>query len=275
MAKHAPIHAAEASTLRPQDPLQAPPLPLHHTAQALATWLAPDLLLVVTPQPPDSHPELRATLIAEGTSRPLIARSMTFRTSDRADAPHDHRVSLVRLPRGLRARRAHANLALGSADPCLVLDLQHSTIDLQTLTRRAFAGLPAHIRADIMRFVLSASASSLRHAEKLQLHKNLHLLREALREHYPYSLAAPDQAIGLGIDSILAIDEQSFYVKGWLRNDDAQVKGLTAISPEGVRVHILERMFTYEHHDSLTGRAGGSTGETGTVGYLCFFTVRT
>ena len=43
--------------------------------------------------------------------------------------------------------------------------------------------------------------------------------------------------------------KRSFYVKGWMRNDEAEITRLTAVSPEGVETEIFEGTFRYPRPD--------------------------
>src|SRR5439155_160808 len=65
--------------------------------------------------------------------------------------------------------------------------------------------------------------------------------REALREH---RAAAPDpRSGGMHVDRILAVDDRAFYFEGWLHEEEKEAIRVTAISPEGLRAELLDRMF--------------------------------
>jgi GT2 family glycosyltransferase len=83
----------------------------------------------------------------------------------------------------------------------------------------------------------------------LRLSKNLGTVRQLLREQLSSCIIAPDNPQGLSIDAILAIDETSFYIKGWMRDEESEITNLTAVSPEGSRVELLEGIFRYPRPD--------------------------
>ena len=68
----------------------------------------------------------------------------------------------------------------------------------------------------------------------------------------------------------MAVNEGSFYVEGWLRRGDAGLVRLTAISPEGSRVELLERLARCPRPDVATfyGLPGG---ERKADSVQCFF----
>ena len=80
------------------------------------------------------------------------------------------------------------------------------------------------------------------------LSEGLRELREALRERLPRLEVAKDQPRGLSTDQVVAADEhRSTSRAGSYREGD--LARLTAVTPEGERVEILDTMFTYERPD--------------------------
>ncbi|HEU5104450.1 MAG TPA: glycosyltransferase, partial [Solirubrobacterales bacterium] len=65
------------------------------------------------------------------------------------------------------------------------------------------------------------------------------LIREALREPLPLATVDRDEPQGLHFDSVLALSESSFYVRGWARDGQAALVRLTVVSPEGSRIELL------------------------------------
>jgi hypothetical protein len=193
------------------------------------------------------------SLILDKKTPPLEAQYFSYPRPDLSDA--DPRVGNVIVARFLRPEDAHEPLGsvviqTGSAAFALgPLMLSQAIIDLQTLTQGALAGLDPETRADIMKFLLSAMAKYCRSANTLQLNKSLFVIREALRERHPESMIAQDRPQGMAVDTILAIDEYSFYVRGWMRDEEEEITHLTAVTPEGTRVELIERIFRYPRLD--------------------------
>lgn len=139
-----------------------------------------------------------------------------------------------------------ATLRIGSGEQALNLDaaaLATRTTPLKTVVREQLAGLEPELRHDFLRFL----GHALRQASSGSrvLHQSLHALREALRERMPLGVIAPDQPQVLAVDTLLGIDETSFYIEGWMRDIDSQPARLTVISPEGERVEILPIIARY------------------------------
>ena len=47
------------------------------------------------------------------------------------------------------------------------------------------------------------------------------------------------------IDSIFAVDHETFWVRGWMHDADGTLESLVAVSPEGVRVDLLDGAYRY------------------------------
>ena len=55
-----------------------------------------------------------------------------------------------------------------------------------------------------------------------------------------------DQPLSGNIDALVPIDDSTFFVKGWMRDGEAKITRLTAVTAEGERVELLERLFRLE-----------------------------
>ena len=51
-----------------------------------------------------------------------------------------------------------------------------------------------------------------------------------------------DQALCGNVDVLVPIDDTAFFVKGWMRDGEARISRLTAVTPEGERVELLEQI---------------------------------
>ena len=47
------------------------------------------------------------------------------------------------------------------------------------------------------------------------------------------------------VDSVLALDERSFYLEGWAVDREAEIVRLEAVSPEGERVDLAAHAFRF------------------------------
>ena len=68
----------------------------------------------------------------------------------------------------------------------------------------------------------------------------------------PLAGVSSDEPRALHIESLISADDRTFYVRGWFRDDESTVARLTAISPEGTRVEILDSIFRFERPDVLS-----------------------
>lgn len=131
-------------------------------------------------------------------------------------------------------------------------------------SRRLLAPLPVDERNAL-------SDALARNGDGPALSRSLHELREGLRERLPrYSRAGTDPR-GLVVDSVMALDERSFYLEGWAIDREAAIVRLEAVSPEGERIDLVERAhrFPLPHvaaHFGLT-----EPGDEARPGFLSFF----
>ena len=56
------------------------------------------------------------------------------------------------------------------------------------------------------------------------------------------------------MDHILAVDDRSFYLKGWVHDEDAEIVRLTAVSPEGAGPSSRDKLFRYPRPDVVECR---------------------
>jgi GT2 family glycosyltransferase len=136
------------------------------------------------------------------------------------------------------------------------LELKRSLGSLKTLARTTLAPVDACGRADVMRFLTKALALQPSRGA-IQVSETLFGLREALRERLPAYVHAPDQPRGLAVESIMAVDDRSFYVEGWVRDEEAELVRLTAVTPEGDRADLAEKLYRFARPDVTNYFAGG------------------
>jgi GT2 family glycosyltransferase len=117
--------------------------------------------------------------------------------------------------------------------------------DLSTFLR-TLAPLDAATRSSALELFASALAS-VPEAERPGLSERLFEIREALRERLPLTLASQSEQRGIHVDRIMAVDERSFYIEGWLH--DPEIARLTAVSPEGSRHELLDLLFRHARPD--------------------------
>ena len=72
------------------------------------------------------------------------------------------------------------------------------------------------------------------------------------------------------VDSLLALDERSFYLEGWAVDREAEVVRLEAVSPEGERVDLAARAFRFPLPHISTRFGVDESDQEARPGFLCF-----
>src|SRR5204862_8236781 len=116
------------------------------------------------------------------------------------------------------------------------------------------------------------AATSANQSADRTLSQNLHTIREMLRERCPSGVSV-EQPVSLHVDSLLAVDERSFYVRGWMHSGEAELTRLSALAPEGDRVELLPRLFRFSRADILATFGDSFRGQDN--GFKCFFQMPT
>jgi GT2 family glycosyltransferase len=138
---------------------------------------------------------------------------------------------------------------------------------LKALLRDELAGLDAERRTAIVDEL--ASSSLLEEHGSLELSGSLYEVREVLRERLPACTVDAHQPVGLAVEQILAVDERSFWVSGWMHDEDGAGE-VTFVSPEGARVVVTEDAFRFERPDVVQFYAAMHGNRTKDHGFTAF-----
>ena len=123
----------------------------------------------------------------------------------------------------------------------------------EDVVRDELAPLDAKSRADFLAFLTATTQRRCcREAAGNALGKWLFETREVLRERMPLTGLSQDDPRALHIELLIAADDRTFYVRGWFRDEESTVERLTAVSPEGARVEILNSVFRFDRPDIVT-----------------------
>jgi GT2 family glycosyltransferase len=211
-------------------------------------WLAADILLAVVDFDTGDGADLSVSATVEGSPVPTQARSDWFRESDHEEARQG--VFAVRIGPP-RPGSAPVELCFGSGSSSASLGPAPARtvgVDLRTLVREHFAGLDVETRAWIMSFLLESSGTLDSSVDAHQLSESLALVRDALRDPHP-RINPGSGPTALRIDNLIRVDERSFFVRGWAHDEHAPIVRLSAVSPEGSRVEMLEHMVRVRRRD--------------------------
>jgi GT2 family glycosyltransferase len=118
--------------------------------------------------------------------------------------------------------------------------------DLKVLVREELAPHDAETREALLERL--AASTAIEGDSSFELSASLYGIREVLRERLPRCEVSESQPAGLAVGEILAIDERSFWVNGWMHDQDG-LGEVTLVSPEGARVELTETAFRYERPD--------------------------
>jgi O-antigen biosynthesis protein len=140
--------------------------------------------------------------------------------------------------------------------------------DLRGLVRDELAPLDARTREAVLETL--AGSTSIAGVPSLELSGSLYAIREMLRERLPRCAVSAEQPAGLAVEQILAIDDSSFWINGWMHDEDA-LGELTVVSPEGARVRMTDHAFRYERPDVVEFYSSSGIDGTRRHGFTAHF----
>lgn len=198
-------------------------------------------------------------------------------TSPAASAPLTAEVDLVITSKRLRTAIATLKLAetgrfleiVQSSKSLETFDQQLSLGRLQAFLRKHLSGETAQTRAGCIEFLSRACPASAINGFQLQRSQSLFAIREALRERVPTLLISTEESQGGHVDTLVAIDPQTFYLRGWYRDREATLHSMIALSPEGERIRIDPAVFWHARSDIQSFYAGAPSSSR--CGFLCTF----
>ena len=162
------------------------------------------------------------------------------------------------------------HLILATLDRPAPEELRAACVDLRGFLRERLAPLGRDDREETMDLLEELAAAERPSRDPIGLSASRALAREGLREPLSPSVVDRDEPQGLHFDSVLALSETAFYLRGWARDGQAEPVRLTAVSPEGSRVELLPTIYreprpdvdSFYEEQTRTGAAG-----TGFLGY--------
>ncbi|TMK58961.1 MAG: glycosyltransferase family 2 protein [Actinobacteria bacterium] len=139
----------------------------------------------------------------------------------------------------LDPKEGEPGLEVSILDEAAPDEVRAQCVDLRTFLRERLGALAREEREAIVELLDEVAAAEPGSGDPVGLATSRALTREALREPLPSATVDRDEPQGLHFDSVLALSESSFYVRGWARDGQAALVRLTAISPEGSRIELL------------------------------------
>ncbi len=241
-----------------------------------AAWLGEEILILVGWFPaPDG--EIEFALERDGQLESLDACFESYARSDPPpEDPSPAKVVAVRLLRPPRAASRMGRLAVRSGDRVLTLgpsDLSKSLTDLDTLLLGGLVPLPARDRGRLADF-LAGVPRKLGLPVPFETSRALAIARDLLCESPDPVVIASEEPRGLHVDEIFSIDEETFFVRGWLHDREARVVDLRLVSPEGHRVSVFDTLHRFRRPDVEKFYAPAGAEHSTSTGFCARFGTR-
>jgi GT2 family glycosyltransferase len=144
------------------------------------------------------------------------------------------------------------------------------TAGIEPFVTEHLATLDRPTRLAVLSFIVDSCLPALEEVDGARLSESLHVVSEGLRARLP---AANHAAPGLTIsaDLLMAIDDRSFWIEGWIRDLEDEATAVVAISPEGQRVELLATAYRQLRRDIQEGYASHGLDRTRRHGYVNYF----
>jgi hypothetical protein len=222
--------------------------------QPNAAWLDERLLLMVgdnlASPAADGSGEVAAFVRVENQEMPLEVE-LLWASQDGNDASAMRRLMVFKLPSASIDGRAGNVIVSVRGETLTIIGTQSDTApnDLSGLLRRELSALQPERRRQLLESITSACAPELEGNGSTRLCRNLRLIRDVLREPLPSTSVGQDESQSASVDELLAIDERSFWMTGWIWSAGGAPTDLTMVSPEGACTEVLRRLFRYPRPD--------------------------
>lgn len=187
--------------------------------------LARDLFLVTTGLPRGTEP-VAAVADVKGRATEVEARFLSL-----TDELLLFTVRLDEPSGSLSIRTAASTHELG--------DVTDALTSVEVHARERLAAFAPEVRERICGFAARAGDEHGGERDRLAVSRRLALLHTLLRERLPASQTGSGLPHALAPEVLLALDDRSFYVRGWFAAREAPPVRLTAVSPEGGRMELL------------------------------------
>jgi hypothetical protein len=172
---------------------------------------------------------------------------------------------VVRLPRGsLHAEHVVAVKVLTGDE----IELERS-VDIATLFRAGLAAAPPDIRRRALQFLARACAGE-DGTFSAEASGALQTARTALRQRLADGVVMQDLPPGIHLDMLARVDARTYYVRGWIGYEDADLTRVALVSPEGETAVLTPSLFRFSR-DDVREFYGMNAGESAEFGFaaLC------
>jgi GT2 family glycosyltransferase len=216
-------------------------------ASARAAWLGSRVIMVAGSLDGLDGEPLEASVARGEGLLPLQTRSFSY-----GEAGRDRRLVIGQLPPDEPVRAEPARVTVRAGAKSFTIDTPEFDIGarpLRELLRNELTALPADQREQALAFILGSAARDLRGPGALAFARRLVRVRETLREQLPRFILSAEEPHAVHVDDILGIDHESFWVKGWVHDEDHTLRSLVAVAPEGQRASLLNGAYRHTRID--------------------------
>jgi len=234
-----------------------------HGAVDYAGWVTDGMLAATGWIQMDPGAALCALATLDGRTVPLKVHYTSFFRPD-VPTPDGGKVLIIQPLTAELLRQPNGNLVLSTESGTLTIAFDAITKVLTDLPNALASGLgwlDSKTRAGIFQFITSVLVDNRENIDSLQANTRLLAVRDSLRAE----LRVEGRLPSLHIDKLLAIDERSFYLRGWVHDPESTISHLAVISPTGHRLPIQDRLF--RHRRSDVERVYGVSSNTRPVGF--------
>ncbi len=227
------------------------------------TWLSDDVLLVVGPY--GGWPELSVSLDDSDSEAIGMAQ---FSPSSIRDSLS---VVVLRLGTARPSRMIGLTLRFVGQMGEFALDdddLGERTVHLSDLILEHLAPMTAAERDETLSFLVEATLIGAAPGESLA--ESMTTIRAALRTPLPPVSVRTKRRGGFHIETVVAGDEHTVYLRGWIGVPDDQIERVIAVSPEGERVELSS--WHRPHRTDVEEFLGYPTGSALHLGFAAHLT---
>jgi O-antigen biosynthesis protein len=164
----------------------------------------------------------------------------------------DSSVLVLAIPAHVERANGWSVLLEGDGRQVAAIDERHledNALPLQVMIDHCLSGGDRRSREALVGATLAASLPALEREEGYSLATRLHLLRDCLREPLGPRVIDAQVPQTVFVDTLMAVDDRSFWIAGWMRDADRSATSLLAVSPEGQQAELLEGAFRYRRPD--------------------------
>jgi GT2 family glycosyltransferase len=148
------------------------------------------------------------------------------------------------------------------------VDLEETFVDVATIARQHLGTGDEGAAAALLAGLLRGSANERRSRRRLS--ESLFEIREIVRKPLARATTDPAEPRIAQVDAVWRLDDKAVYVQGWMKNEEAELTSLVAMSPEGERIELIASVFRYHRPDVAEFFLDGVEEQTRPAGFVAF-----